>query len=219
MRISKYLHSCILVEDRGQKLLIDPGAFSFIEKKVTPDVFTDISIILITHVHGDHVDVNALKTILGINPKAKVLGNADVVKLLEENEIKSENFEEGEKELSGFKIRAISAEHEKLLIQTPKNTAYVVNEIFLHPGDSLNKTLYKLKGIKLLALPIMAPWANMIQIGDFEKSMEPEAVVPIHDGYVKDFFRQRQHEIHKKYLARLNVEFHALDKAGESIEI
>jgi len=31
MRVSKYLHSCLLIENDGGKILFDPGKFSFAE--------------------------------------------------------------------------------------------------------------------------------------------------------------------------------------------
>ena len=34
MKISKYIHSCILIERSRERLLIDPGPFTFIEGKV-----------------------------------------------------------------------------------------------------------------------------------------------------------------------------------------
>lgn len=35
MRVSKYIHSCLLIESDGDRLLIDPGKFSFSDGRVT----------------------------------------------------------------------------------------------------------------------------------------------------------------------------------------
>ncbi len=49
MKISKYIHSCLLLEKQGFKLLIDPGKFSFAEGLVKPADFKDVDAIIITH--------------------------------------------------------------------------------------------------------------------------------------------------------------------------
>jgi len=35
MRITKYIHSCLLIENESDKILFDPGLFSFVEGKVS----------------------------------------------------------------------------------------------------------------------------------------------------------------------------------------
>ena len=57
MRIYKFMHSCLLVEEGGDKILFNPCMFSFVEGQVTPKVFGDVGTIIITHNHPDHVDV------------------------------------------------------------------------------------------------------------------------------------------------------------------
>jgi L-ascorbate metabolism protein UlaG (beta-lactamase superfamily) len=79
MRISKYLHSCLLVEQGRDKLLFDPGKFSFIEKRVTPEQFRDLTAIIVTHAHPDHLEWNAMAQIVEANPEAVVLTNTEVV--------------------------------------------------------------------------------------------------------------------------------------------
>ena len=61
MRITKYIHSCLLLEEDGHKLLFDPGKFSFVEGLVKPAQFNDVETIAISHEHPDHIDIDALK--------------------------------------------------------------------------------------------------------------------------------------------------------------
>jgi L-ascorbate metabolism protein UlaG (beta-lactamase superfamily) len=49
MKISKYIHSCILLESKKEQLLIDPGPFTFIEGKVKAGDFKGVTTILFTH--------------------------------------------------------------------------------------------------------------------------------------------------------------------------
>jgi L-ascorbate metabolism protein UlaG (beta-lactamase superfamily) len=67
MRVYKYIHSCLVVEEGGDKILFDPGMFSFLEGQVTPEAFRDVGTIIITHNHPDHVDVVSLKKIVELS--------------------------------------------------------------------------------------------------------------------------------------------------------
>jgi len=49
MKITKYIHSCVLVEDGNTKVLFDPGYMSFVEGMVKPEDFSDISAVILTH--------------------------------------------------------------------------------------------------------------------------------------------------------------------------
>lgn len=218
MRLYKYLHSCILLEDRGEKILIDPGLYSFLEGKISPDQFKNISAVLITHEHKDHVDIGSLKIILKNNP-AKILTNSGVGKMLNQEGIQAEILDEGDTNIGNFKIKVLPAEHEKILAPIPYNTGYLINNSFLHPGDSLDSRLCKQKGVKVLALPIMAPWLRAVDTVEFAKSMSPEIVIPIHDGFAKDFFRESQYRGFEKYLSNFKINFTPLNTPEDFIEI
>ncbi len=121
---------------------------------------------------------------------------------------------------SGFTLEALDAPHEKLLADSiPQNTAYLVNDIFVHPGDSLSDNLYSRKGTEVLALPLMAPWATELQIFDFAVRMAPETVVPIHDGFAKDFFLESRYQNFEKFLGNRGIKFRAMAKPGDSISV
>ncbi|RYF75875.1 MAG: MBL fold metallo-hydrolase, partial [Cytophagaceae bacterium] len=67
MKITKYIHSCLLLEKDGQQLLFDPGKFSFIEGLVQPETFRHVAQVIITHDHPDHLDVDILKQIVNLS--------------------------------------------------------------------------------------------------------------------------------------------------------
>ncbi len=220
MKITKYIHSCLLLENGTDRILFDPGKFSFAEGKVTPEQFTGIGTIILTHYHPDHIDEDALETIIENNPGVEVLVNAEIHEKLAANNIDTRVFENGVLSQSGFTIEAVSAPHEKILADSiPQNTAYIVNDIFVHPGDSLSQSLYPHKGTKILALPVMAPWGTELQIYDFAVRMAPEIVIPIHDGFAKDFFLESRYQNFEKFLAKQSIEFRAMAKPGDSISV
>ena len=220
MKITKYIHACLLIENETDKILFDPGLFSFVEGKVKPSQFTDLSAIILTHNHPDHIDADSLKEIIENNPNAVVLANSEIKNKLAEKEIVVEAFEIGTRSVGAFKIEAFDATHEKILAdEIPQNTAYVIDKIFVHPGDSLAESVVQYTGTKILALPTMAPWETELQTFEFAKKMRPQTIVPIHDGYAKDFFLESRYQNFQKFLKRENIEFQWMSKAGDYFEI
>lgn len=219
MRILKYIHSCLLLEEGGDKILFDPGKFSFVEGVVEPDAFQDLSAIIITHQHPDHVDDDALKKIVGNTPAAVVITNAEIKSRLAEQGVTAELLEDGSRSVGGFNVEAVTAEHAPILnAERPRNVAYRVNRKLLHPGDSFDRSLDAWKGTPILALPIMAPWTTELEVAEFALRMAPQRIIPIHDGYAKEFFLRQRHENFQKYFAKQGIDFYSLDKPGDSVE-
>ena len=220
MKITKYIHSCLLLEKDDDKILFDPGLFSFAEGKVKPNQFENLTAIILTHCHPDHIDDESLAQIIENNPDAVVLANGEIQSKLAEKKIKVEKFETGTRKAGSFNLEAFDAPHEKLLAdEIPQNTAYVVDDIFVHPGDSLAESIFKRKGTKILALPLMAPWETELQTFDFAKKMSPQQVVPIHDGYAKDFFLESRYQTFMKFLKREKIQFNWMNKPGDFLEV
>lgn len=61
MKITKYPQSCLLIETKGKKILIDPGTLKYKEEYF--DIWNSVDIILITHKHSDHCNVEVLEKI------------------------------------------------------------------------------------------------------------------------------------------------------------
>jgi L-ascorbate metabolism protein UlaG (beta-lactamase superfamily) len=114
MRVYKYIHSCLVVEEGGDKILFDPGMFSFMEGQVRPDAFRDVGTIIITHNHPDHVDVAALKKIVELSG-AKVITNSETKDAFAKEGIEAIVLDEGSYQSKDFTIRAVPATHEKIL--------------------------------------------------------------------------------------------------------
>ncbi len=219
MKITKYIHSCLLIEHENDKILFDPGHFSFVEGKVKPSQFKDITAILLTHCHPDHIDDDALAEIIENNPGVQLLANSEITGKLEKKDITAEIFEHGKRIVGSFEIEAFDAPHEAILAdEIPQNTAYVINGSILHPGDSLSKNLYHLKGMEVVCLPMTAPWETELQTFDFAKQLAPKRIVPIHDGYVKDFFLHSRYLAFQNFLRRENIIFHWMNKEGDYAE-
>ena len=221
MRVAKYVHACLLVDNGGDRILFDPGTFTFAGNAVAIETFDRIGAIAITHRHADHVDAAAVMRIAERNPSAAVLANADVGELLRSGAgPRVEVFEEGTRRVGGTTLRAIRAEHAALLNAVPPpNVGYVVEETLLHPGDSFAASLDACRGIPLLALPVAAPWTSELGAAEFAERLAPKSIVPIHDGYVKEPFARMRHENYGKYFARKGIPFRSLLAPGDAIEV
>jgi hypothetical protein len=109
-------------------------------------------------------------------------------------------------------------EHEPLPFPVPQNIAFLINEQFLHPGDSLSRTFFN-TAVQVIALPVAAPWLTMLSSLDFAYQNRPEQVLPVHDGFVKAFFTERQYQNWDRLLADRGMKFNGLRTPGDSIEI
>ena len=217
MRISKYIHSCLLFEQDGEKLLFDPGKFSFVEGGLSPDIFGDVSTVVFTHDHPDHLHLEALQTILG-RSRAAVIGNGEVAARLGQEGISVTVMEAGTRQVGAFTLQAVPAEHEPILSETtPRNTAFLVNGLALNCGDSFQEPLLAFRGVRLLVLPVMAPFLTELGVLDFARRMAPEAVLPVHDGYAKAFFLAQRYETYAPEFEKLGIRFHALAAPGADV--
>lgn len=61
LTVRKFLHSCLVLEKEGKRILVDPGLFSFIENRITPKEIGRVDAILLTHKHPDHREFNLVK--------------------------------------------------------------------------------------------------------------------------------------------------------------
>ncbi len=82
MRITKFGHCCLLIEEKGLRILTDPGAYSTGQENVH-----NVDIALITHDHSDHYHIESLKTVFHNDPQTKIITNNIVKELLEKERI------------------------------------------------------------------------------------------------------------------------------------
>jgi len=219
MKISKYIHSCLLFELDGYKLLFDPGKFSFAEGIVTAEMFADVDAIIITHLHPDHYDVEILKQIMALSG-AKVVTNTQVANELAKEGIANVILEEGKANFGPFNLEAFQVTHEPIMDNAlPQMTGFVLNGKVLHPVDSMEDKLFNYKGVELLLMVTMAPFANEIRISEFADKLQPKQILPVHDGYAKEFFIKQRYGAYSKHFTKQGIKFHEVYKAGDGIII
>jgi len=207
MKISKHVHSCLLVEERGRTMLIDPGDYSFEEGAIDAKSISTLDFLLITHEHADHMHTPLVKQLASKFPELKIISNSSVADILgkEGLTVSTEGNE--------F-IKVIAAPHEKVLGKTPENAMFQIFNKLTHPGDShsFNSTT------KILAMPVQAPWGSFVAAIEKAAELKPKIVIPIHDWHWKDKARKKLYEIAADYLSRLGINFKAAE-TGEVVEV
>ncbi len=192
MTIQKFLHSCLLVTVNGRKLLIDPGTFSFIEEKTSPEAIGPVDVILLTHEHPDHFFPDALRRLLALGP-ATIVTHPVLAEKVRAAGFVCEVIADGAMAFfAGFEIMSFPAPHGALPIPTPSNVGFLINQKLFHPGDTLDFVLASPPDI--LALPVAGPWLTVKQAVDAATRLKPKTVIPIHDAIIKDFMLERMYE-------------------------
>lgn len=180
MRVTKFGHCCLLIEENGLRILTDPGSYTTAQTEVK-----DLDIILITHEHPDHLHVESLKTAVQNNPHARVITNAAVGKLLDEAGIKYEVIKDKDSiTLKDVLVEAWEEEHAVIYPALPRvrNTGFLFAHKLCYPGDAFIKPG---KLIEVLALPVAGPWVKISESIDYALELQPKRCFPVHDGMLK----------------------------------
>lgn len=219
MIIKKYLHSCVVLEEGGKRLLFDPGAFVFIEEKFKPEDLGPVDVVVITHSHPDHFFPDALKALQALH-QFTLLASADIIKAAQEAglECTMEYAMPGEViNIEGFAIQAFDVPHERIPIECPHNMGYKINDTVYHPGDSYLVSS-SLGSVKVLLLPNGGPWATTKQTVEFAEKIKPVMAIPIHDAMHKDFWLERLNGSMAGWMQERGVEYKVLGP-GENVKV
>lgn len=206
MRITKFGHSCLFVEEGEARILIDPGNPEYIEGVEAIRALEGLAAILITHEHGDHADAGLLKELL-IKNSVPVYSNGSVKRALGQKDIEIRLVDNQIFRIGSVQVEAVPASHGPIFRGAPENTAYILDGKFLVPGDSLDERLLKWKGISGVALPIAAPWMKEVEATAFVEKLLPKHVLPVHDGVLLPAFREGKQKQWKEWLGERRMEF------------
>jgi len=194
MKITRLVHSCLLVEDSRANVLIDPGEPSYNDPTVQANTLPLIDYILITHAHEDHCSPNFINQVLKQSPAAKVFGNSEVVELLKEHGITVNQTMPDGFEMTNLK----HAKHWRDLPQID-NAVFTLWGELTHFGD--NRELNNVNFADIVAFPITAPWGSLADAIDrlIEPENPPKKVIPIHDWHLsangQKWYYQRAKEV------------------------
>ncbi len=175
MRITKFGHACLHVVDADAGILIDPGSFSGPFEQLT-----DLTAILITHQHVDHVAPERLRQVLAGNPGARLYADPDTVAVLAQQGVGATAVATGDVIDVGTPVETWVVNHAVIYGDLPgiSNACYLVGGRLFHPGDSFTRPE---RPVDILAVPVSAPWMAVKEAIDYLYAIAPSVAVPIHE--------------------------------------
>lgn len=179
MRLTHLGHACLLVEIADERILIDPGSF-------TPDFedLRDLSAVVITHQHPDHLDPDRVPGLLGANSGAQVICDPGSAELLLGLGIRAQAHQ-GVTQVGAVTLTPVGELHALIHDDIPviPNVGVVLSAegepSLFHPGDSLEG---EPGAVDVLAFPLNAPWQRSRDMTAFLRRLNAPVAVPIHDG-------------------------------------
>lgn len=178
MKITKLEHSCIDITDKDGRLVIDPGIFS---KSLTD--FSNISALVITHVHPDHFDANKVGAIVEANPEISIFTTGEVAKELKGGRV---TVPERHKPYSvgPFMLEFFGEQHgvvdPTMIVQ---NIGVLVNQKLYYPGDSLTTCGVS---FEVLAIPTEGPWLKTNELPALIESLDCKQIFATHNGLLNE---------------------------------
>jgi L-ascorbate metabolism protein UlaG (beta-lactamase superfamily) len=181
MRITKFGHACVRIEQDGQVVVVDPGGFS--EREAVDGA----TAVLVTHEHADHLDVGHLRAcdapIYTIEAVRRQIADADP-----EVADRVQVVSPGQQLDAGVPVTVVGELHAVIHPDLPRfdNSGFVLDVAgtrIYHPGDSFNPAGGP---VDLLLLPINAPWSKIAEVIDFARAVGAARSVAIHDGLLND---------------------------------
>ncbi|HEU5223528.1 MAG TPA: MBL fold metallo-hydrolase [Candidatus Lumbricidophila sp.] len=211
MRLTKYDHAALTLEEGGERLVIDPGKFT------EPFEVADTVAVVVTHLHDDHWTPEHLDRIRAANPDVRLFGPAGVATAA--SAYPFEVVAPGDSITVGaFTLRFFGGEHAVIHRSVPviDNVGVLVNDRVYYPGDSY--ALPDAPGVPLLVAPAGAPWLKIGDAIDFVLAAAPMRTIPTHWATLSDAGRQMAYGRLQWATEQGGGEFIAL-AAGDSLEL
>lgn len=175
MKITRYYQSCLLIEERGARILIDPSG----EEAGRFDSFGKLDAVLYTHEHGDHFEPELAQKFADAG--AAIYANASTVKQMK---FAPNIVTDGQEfKIGDVSVKVLELPHCLMADGSagPQNTGYSINQKLFHPGDG--KELAGLQ-VENLAVPIAGPDVSIKDAFGFAKQVGAKKAIPIHYDYI-----------------------------------
>jgi len=206
MKVTRYFQSCLLIEEKGTRILIDPSP----QEKDRLDEFGKLDAVFYTHEHMDHFDPEMAQNFVeqGV---ASVYANASTAKQIKASKTVVEDGQEYD--VSGLKIKAIELPH-CLMVDgstSVQNTGYLVGGELFHPGDGVE--LAGSLTVKTLVVPLTGPDISSHDAFKLGKQVKARNLIPIH----YDFMGGKP-EFFARTTEQNGMKTHVLE-VGQSVEL
>jgi L-ascorbate metabolism protein UlaG (beta-lactamase superfamily) len=174
VRITRYGHSCLLVEDGDARVLLDPGVYS-----TGFEHLEGLTAVLVTHQHPDHLDVERLRPLLAANPDARL--HLDEGSAGAHADLDAVVVRDGDRLDLGVPVTVHGTTHAVIHEEVPRipNVGYLVGGRFFTPGDALTVPD---ADVEVLGLPTAAPWLKLSEAVGLLRAVAPRLAFPVHDA-------------------------------------
>lgn len=212
MRVTKYEHAALRIDQGGDTLLIDPGSFT------TPfDDLSNVVGVVITHEHPDHWTPEHLDRILRAAPGTPIFAPAGVAAIAADYEITV--VAPGDtRTAGGFALRFFGGDHAVIHSSLPlvQNVGVLVDDVLYYPGDSYAVP----DGVEVdtLAAPAGAPWLKIGEAMDFVLAVKPRRAFGVHDMTLSVIGRNMHRQRLQWATEQNGGEFFELDP-GDTIDL
>lgn len=208
MKITKFDHSCLLVEmppPVSRTALFDPGTMS--EALLNVDNLEFLDDIIITHKHADHFSLPLIKRLVAKFPQVRLTAPEEVVAILAKEGIKASS-----QPVDGLAFFESPHEDVEPLFPVPQEIGVHYLDRLSHPGDSHSFS----ETMPVLALPVTAPWGATIKAVKLALQLKPRYVIPIHDWHWRDEAREQMYDGLEQALRQHDISFIKI-KNGEPV--
>ncbi|HEY6494483.1 MAG TPA: MBL fold metallo-hydrolase [Trebonia sp.] len=182
MKLTKHEHACVVLEQDGAKIVIDPGSFS----AGAAEIIADADAILITHEHMDHVNEAAVAGALAARPDLRVYAPSGLADMFAAHRGQFTPVAAGDElTLASFNVTVHGRVHAVIHpdIPTIANVGYLVNGSLYHPGDAF---FVPEVPVSVLLLPTSGPWMKIGEAADYVRAVRPQQIVQIHEALLSD---------------------------------
>ncbi len=183
MQITKYEHACLVLEQDGDKLIVDPGVYTRpIEGQA------DVAAVVLTHMHDDHCFEEQLDRIVALNPNVKIFGTDEVRERLAKSRpgLATTAVHHGDfYEVGAFTLEFFGDMHAEIHRSIPliQNCGVMINSKLYYPGDSFTQPD---REVELLACPSSAPWLKISEVMDFVAAVKPKRSMATHNVHLSE---------------------------------
>lgn len=211
MRVSKHEHACLVIEEQGQTLVVDPGMYS----QELPEL-TNVVALTLSHIHDDHSFRPHVEKLLEDFPQIRVFGTQEVAEKLDGLAV--EVVYHGDRHQVGpFTLDFYGYFHQEIhsSIALVQNFGLMVNSELYYPGDS-----YTVPEVQVgtLACPSSAPWLRIGDVIDFLSEVRPRRSFPTHNALLSEPGHKLQNSRIQELTEGFGGEFRYLE-VGQSWEL
>jgi L-ascorbate metabolism protein UlaG (beta-lactamase superfamily) len=175
MRLTKFEHAGLQLEQDGSKLFVDPGSFT---SPLTDTART--AAVVITHEHADHWTPEQLNRVLELSPDAVIVGPEGVAAAASDFDITVVHAGDSV-EAGPFQLRFFGGRHAVIHESIPvvDNVGVLINDVLYYAGDSF--TIPEGVEVDVLAAPAGAPWMKVAETMDYVLAVKPKRAFPTHE--------------------------------------